>query len=503
MNASSSLCNPYIAGPPVYGKDFYGRSRELWEVLGGSRKFIWFISTRRMGKTSLLAQITYLCQHEPEYNEQYRCLHWDLQGNPSLKRLRKKLTLRPNQPLIPEIDFSSLESDLNCSQVIEFCQDTVSEKGLKLLLLIDEPDVFLTLVENGQAEFLDELNECLQLDGVRTVITSTYRLDRLALINPLLTQFERFFITPFDPEDGKALVCQTNIPNHPPSFVRDDSVIKEILDKANNSPFFIQKICGYLYPDKDITKIRARIFDLREFDPYFTSDFSGLEDTEKAILYFMTNKEEKYWSASEILRGAKEFLTKGIESIPTQRNLDVMTSLNILRHENENYYLANPFFRSWLFRDKENLFRGVIRGMDHKINPNGRRIMLDDIRKIEVEISSLTKLLGELERKYDDGDIDTAQYFKMRLKYLKQNELAIASLNNTLRENGVGALADAVEKLSTTRDDQELHTDMERVAREGESKGWGTVVHETIEQEKGPIAQTVLKTALNVAKFLL
>ena len=358
MNASPNLQNPYIAGPPVYGKYFYGRSKELGGVLDETRKFIWFISTRRMGKTSLLSQIAYLCLHEPKYKKKYRCLHWNLQGNPNLKRLRKKLTLRPNQPLIPEIDFASLESDQSCAQVIELCTDTVFRKGLILLLLIDEPDnVFLKLVENGQADFLDELNECLQLHGIRTVITSTYRLDQLVLKNPLLTQFERLFIRPFDSKEGKALICQANIPNQPPSFVRDEKVIKDILDKANYSPFFIQKICSYLYPDKDVTQIGAKIFDLRKFEPYFTSDFSGLEDTEKAVLYFMIKKRKKYLSASEILRGAKEFMAEGIESIPTQHSLDVMTSLNMLRHENDKYYLANPFFRSWLLRNKDNLLR--------------------------------------------------------------------------------------------------------------------------------------------------
>ena len=215
----------------------------------------------------------------------------------------------------------------------------------------------------------------------------------------------------------------------------------------------------------------------------------------------MINKE-KDMPASEILRGAKGYMVEGIEHIPTQDDLDVLVSLNILRHESDKYYIANQFFRSWLLRDKENKFRGV-RGMGHSKASTGRIPMLDDIKKIEVEIGALTKLLSELAREYGRGNIDTAQYFRMRLNYLKQKGLAIASLNNTLREKGAGALADAVEKLSTSQDDQELRTDLERAAREGESKGWGTIVRETIEQEKGPITEIVLKTALKVALFFL
>jgi hypothetical protein len=250
----------------------------------------------------------------------------------------------------------SLDSNQSCAQVIESCIEAVSEEGLTLLLLIDEPDVFLELADKGETDFLGELLDCLQLPGIRTVIASTFMLDRLASLNPLLDQFERFFISPFDHEEGKALICQTNVLNQPPQFVRDEQVINEILNNANYSPFFIQKMCEYLYPDKDITdkQIWDKIFDLHEFDPYFESDFSGLNDAEKAILFFMIGEEEQDLPASEILTGAKEFRPR---SIPTEDNLEVMASLNILRHKNDNYFVANPIFRRWLIRCTDNPFR--------------------------------------------------------------------------------------------------------------------------------------------------
>ena len=45
MNAAQNSENPYEVGQPVYGAAFYGRSTELSEVLDGTKKFIWFIST--------------------------------------------------------------------------------------------------------------------------------------------------------------------------------------------------------------------------------------------------------------------------------------------------------------------------------------------------------------------------------------------------------------------------------------------------------------------------
>ena len=129
--------------------------------------------------------------------------------------------------------------------------------------------------------------------------------------------------------------------------------------------------------------------------------------------------------------------------------------------------------------------------------------MVEDIKEIGVEINALVTILNDMERDYERGNIDPARYFKMRLNYLKQKESAIENLDNILREKGAGALADVVAKLPTSRDDEGLRVDLERVAKEGESKGWGDIIHETIEQEKQPIVQTILRAAIKVASIII
>jgi hypothetical protein len=507
MNISQNSQNPYVVGPPVYGKNFYGRSKELGKVLEGTKKFIWFTSTRRMGKTSLLAQIANLCQNEPKYNGHYRCLFWTLQGisKPDFKRLYKKLTLRINQPYIPEIDLMSLDSNQSCAQVIESCIEAVSQEGLTLLLLIDEPEVFLKLAEKEEIDFLDELLDCLQLQGIRTVITSTYRLyDSLASKNPLLAQFESDVIGTFNMEEGKALICQTNVLNQPPPFARDEQVINELLDKANYSPYFIQNICRYLYPDKGVTdkQIWDKIFDLRVFGPYFESDFKGLKEDEKAILYFMINKKENDLPASEIITGAKEIMPKGVKIIPTQRSLDVMTSLNILRHKNDNYYIANSFFRSWLLRDKDNLFCDIIQRRVLPSTPK-EKLTRETISEIEININLLMNSLNVIKQEYDKGDLEFSRYMKMLFNYLTKTGPEIRKLITLLHEKGAGALADVVEKfLFQSQDDQELLVDLKHAAEEGELEGWGSIIHETLEREKHLTPQIlILKVSIKVALF--
>ena len=102
--------------------------------------------------------------------------------------------------------------------------------------------------------------------------------------------------------------------------------------------------------------------------------------------------------------------------------------------------------------------------------------MVADIKKIEIEINALTETLSSLEQEYERGEIDIGRYLKMQRNYLEQKGLAIENLNDILREKGAGALADVVAELPTSRDDRGLRTDLERVAIEGESKGWGTIV---------------------------
>ena len=133
----------------------------------------------------------------------------------------------------------------------------------------------------------------------------------------------------------------------------------------------------------------------------------------------------------------------------------------------------------------------------------GVKKKVEDIKNIEIEINALAALLSTLEQEYERGNIDIGRYSQMRLNYLKQKGLAIENLNEILREKGAGALADVVAKLPTSIDDQGLRTDLERVAREGESKGWGDIIHETLEKEKQPIVQTILKVAVKVVSFLL
>jgi hypothetical protein len=44
----------------------------------------------------------------------------------------------------------------------------------------------------------------------------------------------------------------------------------------------------------------------------------------------------------------------------------------------------------------------------------GDKKMVEDIKKIEIEINALTAILSSLEQEYEQGDIDIGRYLKIR-----------------------------------------------------------------------------------------
>jgi hypothetical protein len=75
-------------GTPVWGEDFFGRQNEVSQILSllESRSAVNFFSLRRMGKSSLLRQIMYLCKNEPAWRG-FLPFYLDLAATDSTKTL--------------------------------------------------------------------------------------------------------------------------------------------------------------------------------------------------------------------------------------------------------------------------------------------------------------------------------------------------------------------------------------------------------------------------------
>ena len=173
--------NPFIVGSWVRGESFHGRVDPLREVLHGSRRSLWIMGTRRIGKTSFLKQLEYLCQ-QPEHEDRYIPFFWDLEGGRDLEGFRDSLleSLEAVEDRVEALgmDLDDLESR-DVFGILRAVKRAARKAGRRLLLLCDECEELLNLEEKSP-EALPRLRRTLQdSDDVHVVLTATKRLHLL------------------------------------------------------------------------------------------------------------------------------------------------------------------------------------------------------------------------------------------------------------------------------------------------------------------------------------
>ena len=130
----------FILNRWVRGDDFYGRTDLLETLRKGNKKTTWVLGNRRVGKSSLLRQIVWLCG-QGEWGE-VDALYWDLQGAANAEGLKESFLecLEDNEDLTDDLglDIDNLE-DLAFGDVLnKFRRKVKSRRGRRFLLLIDE-----------------------------------------------------------------------------------------------------------------------------------------------------------------------------------------------------------------------------------------------------------------------------------------------------------------------------------------------------------------------------
>ena len=172
-----SVRNPFIAGSWVRGENFFGRAPVLREILEGERDSLWVVGARRLGKTSLLKELEYRAQQNPQ--TPFVPLYWDLQGSADARGLADGLlgSVEDSEAFrrATDIAVEDLEGLSVADMLTTLVRRTV-RSGWRLLLLIDEAEEFLT-VARTDATVLPRLRRVFQKGTeVRTVLTSTRRL---------------------------------------------------------------------------------------------------------------------------------------------------------------------------------------------------------------------------------------------------------------------------------------------------------------------------------------
>ncbi len=124
----------------VRGKDFVGRAEHLEALRAEGLRTSWILGNRRVGKSSLLRQVEWLCREG--YWPDHLALYWDMQGSGNAEGLRDSFleALEDAEDVVEalDLDLDSLEEATFQELLNRFRRRVKTLKGKRCYLLIDE-----------------------------------------------------------------------------------------------------------------------------------------------------------------------------------------------------------------------------------------------------------------------------------------------------------------------------------------------------------------------------
>ena len=337
------MTNPYIAGPPVRRRAFYGRKTITAAILNSPYPALRVLGMRHIGKTSLLH---HLAETSP-------ALYLDFQaatGDPARLAGRVRQQLRRGRRRFPWLPAGNEGDDP--IELLEKADGEAERAGVILLLLGDEAE---DLAQFDDA-FLKELRGFIW-DSVssRIVLMATKRLAKLDDrcrgwdTSPFLSGFPPpLYLAGLEDEAAVALIrqSQSDAPLEVP-----DAVVAAILEHTGSHPYLIQWLCYQLWqksPRPDQWVITSD--DLTPVDDlarYFQMDFDYLSPGERAILLAVA--EGTAVDASSLSE------TTGLPAGDVSLFLHTLTHLGYLRERGGQLSLGNSFLERWLQNNRARL----------------------------------------------------------------------------------------------------------------------------------------------------
>jgi hypothetical protein len=337
------MTNPYIAGPPVRGKAFYGREAITAAILNSPYPALRVLGMRHIGKTSLLYHLT----------ETSPALYLDFQAaTGDLARLagRMRQQLRRGRRRFPWLPAGNERDDP--IGLLEKADGEAERAGVTLLLLGDEAE--------DLAQFNDASLKVLRgfiwsSVASRIVLTATKRLAKLDDrcrawdTSPFLSGFPPpLYLAGLEDDEAVALIrqSQSDTPLEVP-----DAVVSAILEHTGNHPYLIQWLCYQLWqkslqPDKwvitpdDLTPVD-------DLARYFQMDFDYLSPGERAILLTVAEG-----TAADVPSLSE---TTGLPVGDVSLFLRALIHLGYLREREGQLSLGNSFLERWLQSNRARL----------------------------------------------------------------------------------------------------------------------------------------------------
>ena len=342
---------PFVVGQWVRGERFYGRSAQISEILDGPRNCIWLLGTRRIGKTSLLKQIEYMAEADPDRS--YMPIFWDFQGADTPAELHLNFAdalLDADERLERAgIALTDVESD-DLFVSIERLRRQLRTRKIRLLLLCDEVEELIEL-QRKDPSLLRKLRHAMQSrEDIRTVLASTVRLWALANhledTSPFLHGFTPpLYIERLSDEEARSLIEQSHLdPSQRPQYA--DGVADEILAHCDNHPFLVQLVCKRYFEIGSLEEAIEHVATDRMVSYFFSVDFQMLSEAERDIVQTIAGRSG----------ATTDSIADACLSDPDELsgNLRRLEDLGFIRSgDNSRFELANYFFRRWLRSTKE------------------------------------------------------------------------------------------------------------------------------------------------------
>ncbi len=207
----------FIINRWVRGEDFIGREPLLETIRQRTHKATWVLGNRRVGKTSLLRQIEWLCK-QAQWPDQMP-LFWDMQGaaNPSGLKDSFLESLEDDETFLEELglDVDALEA-LSFSEIINrFRRKVKGRREGRVLLLIDECEelVDVAVEEPG---VLSSFRKLTHTPGLSIVMAGSLRLmdldESASRTSPFLPDYlPPLLLGPFTAEEGQSLLVKNGV----------------------------------------------------------------------------------------------------------------------------------------------------------------------------------------------------------------------------------------------------------------------------------------------------
>lgn len=306
----------------VRGDDFFGRADLLERLKKRRGRATWILGNRRVGKTSLLRHIEWLCDTGTWRDTE--AVYWDFQGSGSAEGLKESFLecLEDKPSLLEKLDAETDPwDDLSFQEItLRFRRRLKRLRPQRVLILVDEVEELVDICRD-EPQVLGALRKLQDATGFVTLfIAGSLRLLELdesrARTSPFLPDFlPPLLLGPLDPEAAAALLGCGGI---------DGIQATEIHDLCFGNPHLIQCFAERFLRFGNHDDVMSDLKRQKVLDYYFQS-----------VFHCLPRKMTPWWEQGRCLEELRQ--------VPTDHpNFQYLEQASLLRKEADGSVEVNP-----------------------------------------------------------------------------------------------------------------------------------------------------------------